>query len=359
MLPELFQTLLSDWHLQSGRILPWVNEKNPYKVWISEIILQQTRVNQGLPYYIRFVEAFPDVFALANATETAVFKYWEGLGYYSRARNLHWSAKYIVEKNKGEFPNQYDDIIKLKGVGPYTAAAIASFAFSLPYAVLDGNVHRVIARLFCIKADIATPAGRKEIQNKADLLISGSKDPGRFNQSIMDLGATICLPTAPICVQCPFADHCQSYLTNNQKEYPFKKTKPLLRNRYFQLFFIHNDSEFVLTYRKEKDIWRGLNSFPLIETESEKWEFPEEGFTISGLFIKKNQVNEPVQRDKQLLTHQRVHLFYHLIKLTGEIPQQNSNNDFMIIPLNRIKDYVFPKFLHRFIEINKHIFQSK
>lgn len=148
MSPKLFQDLLREWHLQLERPLPWVSEKNPYKIWISEIILQQTRVLQGLPYYTKFLASFPDLFVLASAPEAEVFKCWEGLGYYSRARNLHWSAKYIVNELHGVFPEQYDEIIKLKGVGPYAAAAIASFAFSLPYAVLDGNVHRVISRIF-------------------------------------------------------------------------------------------------------------------------------------------------------------------------------------------------------------------
>lgn len=357
MRPTLFQELLKEWHLQYGRILPWVDEKNPYKIWISEIILQQTRVEQGLPYYVKFIEAFPNVLALANASETEVFKYWEGLGYYSRARNLHWSAKHIVQQYKGIFPNHYADIIKLKGVGLYTAAAISSFAFSLPYAVLDGNVHRVISRIFCIKSDIATPKGRKEIQNMADFLIDRS-EPGKFNQAMMDFGATVCLPASPLCEKCLFADYCQAFLTNSQKEYPFKKPKPPLRNRYFQLFLIYSDTDLILTYRKEKDIWRGLNSFPLLETADEKWKFPEEGLDIAGIFIQRKQVQEKSQNDIQLLTHQRVHLFYHLIKLSV-LPQTISDNDLNIVPLNQIKDRVFPKFIHRFIEKNKYLFESK
>jgi len=357
MLPSLFQELLKEWHLQFRRILPWVDEKNPYKIWISEIILQQTRVEQGLPYYVKFIEAFPNVLALANASESEVFKYWEGLGYYSRARNLHWSAKHIVHQYKGIFPNQYADIIKLKGVGPYTAAAISSFAFSLPYAVLDGNVHRVISRIFCIKSDIATPKGRKEIQNIADILIDPN-EPGKFNQAMMDFGATVCLPASPLCEKCLFADYCQAFLTNSQKEYPFKKPKPPLRNRYFQLFLIYSDTDLILTYRKEKDVWRGLNSFPLLETADEKWKFPEEGLAIAGIFIQRKQVQEKSQNDIQLLTHQRVHLFYHLIKLSV-LPQTISDNDLNIVPLNQIKDQVFPKFIHRFIEKNNYLFESK
>lgn len=353
----LFQTLLKDWHRQNGRSLPWVDEKNPYKIWISEIILQQTRVQQGLPYYLKFIEAFPDIFSLAKASETVVFKHWEGLGYYSRARNLHWTAKFIVDHCKGEFPNQYDKIIKLKGIGPYTASAIASFAFSLPYAVLDGNVHRVLSRVFCIKADLSTSAGREEIQKKANTLLDFA-DPGRFNQALMDFGAMVCLPSSPKCSQCVIADHCQSFQTDTQKEYPYKKLKPPLRNRFFQLFLIFSQTEIVLTFRKEKDIWRGLSSFPFIETVDENWEFPEEGLAISDLFISKNQVQKLEHYDKQLLTHQRVHLIYHLIKLSN-LSNQNFKNDLIIIPLNQIKNFAFPKSMHRFIENNQYLFQSK
>jgi A/G-specific adenine glycosylase len=231
---RLFQDLLKEWHLQLDRPLPWVNEKDPYKIWISEIILQQTRVVQGLPYYVRFLDTFPNVTALANAPETEVLKCWEGLGYYSRARNLHWSAKYIVNELNGVFPEQYDEILKLKGVGPYAAAAIASFAFSLPHAVLDGNVHRVISRIFSVLADITTSNGRKTIQNIADQLLD-KESPAKFNQAIMDFGATICLPSTPLCDQCVFADHCTSYLTDTQRDFPFKKVKKPLRNRYFHL----------------------------------------------------------------------------------------------------------------------------
>ena len=304
MLPKLFQDLLKEWHLQLERPLPWVNEKDPYKIWISEIILQQTRVVQGLPYYTRFLDNFPNVIGLANATEAEVIKCWEGLGYYSRARNIHWSAKYIVKELHGVFPTQYDEIIKLKGVGPYAAAAIASFAFSLPFAVLDGNVHRVISRIFSVTADITTSKGRKIIQDIADNLLD-RENPAGFNQAIMDFGATVCLPASPLCVQCVFADHCTSYLTDTQRDFPFKKVKKPLRNRYFHLFLVQAEKHIFLTHRKEKDIWRGLYTLPFIETRNEEWKFPLEGIQLGGISIEENQIQTLHHTDQQLLTHQR------------------------------------------------------
>jgi len=357
VLPKLFQDLLKEWHLQLDRPLPWVNEKDPYKIWISEIILQQTRVVQGLPYYTRFLDTFPNVIALANAAEIEVIKCWEGLGYYSRARNLHWSAKYIVSELNGVFPEQYDGIIKLKGVGPYAAAAIASFAFSLPYAVLDGNVHRVISRIFSVSADITTSNGRKTIQNIADQLLD-KENPAKFNQAIMDFGATICLPASPLCDQCVFADHCTSYLTDTQRDFPFKKVKKPLRNRYFHLFIVKAGKNIYLTHRKEKDIWRGLYTLPFIETRDEKWKFPLEGIQMGGLSIEKNQIQMLDYKDQQLLTHQRIYLYFHLVTLaTGE--EKISGDNIEMVPLAKIKEFAFPKFLLRLIAENKSFFEYK
>jgi A/G-specific adenine glycosylase len=354
VLARLFQDLLKEWHLQLDRPLPWVNEKDPYKIWISEIILQQTRVVQGLPYYVRFLDTFPNVTALANAPETEVIKCWEGLGYYSRARNLHWSAKYIVNELSGVFPEQYDGILKLKGVGPYAAAAIASFAFSLPYAVLDGNVHRVISRIFSVSADITTSNGRKTIQSIADQLLD-KESPAKFNQAIMDFGATICLPASPLCDQCVFADHCTSYLTDTQRDFPFKKVKKPLRNRYFHLFLVKAGKYILLTHRKEKDIWRSLYTLPFIETRDEKWEFPLEGIQMGGLSIEENQIQILNYKDQQLLTHQRIHLYYYQVTLET-VGEKISGDNIEIVPITNLKEFAFPKFLLRFIDDNESLF---
>ena len=355
MLPKLFQDLLKEWHLQLERPLPWVNEKDPYKIWISEIILQQTRVVQGLPYYTRFLDHFPNVIALANATEAEVIKCWEGLGYYSRARNIHWSAKYIVKELHGVFPTQYDEIIKLKGVGPYAAAAIASFAFSLPYAVLDGNVHRVISRIFSVTADITTSKGRKIIQDIADKLLD-RENPAGFNQAIMDFGATVCLPSSPLCGQCVFADHCTSYLTDTQRDFPFKKVKKPLRNRYFHLFLVQAGKHIFLTHRKEKDIWRGLYTLPFIETRDEEWKFPLEGIQLGGISMEENQIQTLNYTDQQLLTHQRIYLYYYKVTLATE-GEKIADDSIEMVPLTNIKEFAFPKFLLRFIADNKSLFE--
>ena len=354
MVARLFQDLLKEWHLQLDRPLPWVNEKDPYKIWISEIILQQTRVVQGLPYYVRFLDTFPNVTALANAPETEVLKCWEGLGYYSRARNLHWSAKYIVNELNGVFPEQYDEILKLKGVGPYAAAAIASFAFSLPYAVLDGNVHRVISRIFSVTADITTSKGRKIIQDIADKLLD-RENPAGFNQAIMDFGATVCLPASPLCDQCVFADHCTSYLTDTQRDFPFKKVKKPLRNRYFHLFLVQAGKHIFLTHRKEKDIWRGLYTLPFIETRDEQWKFPLEGIQLGGISIEENQIQILNYKDQQLLTHQRIHLYYHQVTL-ATVGEKLSGDNIEIVPITNLKEFAFPKFLLRFIDENESLF---
>lgn len=270
---------------------------------------------------------------------------------------MHWSAKYIVNELDGVFPEQYDEIIKLKGVGPYAAAAIASFAFSLPYAVLDGNVHRVISRIFSVTSDITTPKGRKTIQEIADQLLD-KENPAKFNQAIMDFGATICLPAAPLCDQCVFAEHCTSYLTDTQRDFPFKKPKKPLRIRYFHLFIVKEGKNIFLTQRKEKDIWRGLYTLPFVETKDEKWKFPLEGFRIGGLSIGENQIQMLDYKDQQLLTHQKINLYFHLVTLaTGE--EKISGDTIEIVPLTKIKEFAFPKFLLRFIAENKALFEHK
>jgi A/G-specific adenine glycosylase len=267
---------------------------------------------------------------------------------------LHWSAKYIVNELNGVFPEQYDEILKLKGVGPYAAAAIASFAFSLPYAVLDGNVHRVISRIFSVSADITTSNGRKTIQDIADKLLD-RENPAGFNQAIMDFGATVCLPASPLCDQCVFADHCTSYLTDTQRDFPFKKVKKPLRNRYFHLFLVQAGKHIFLTHRKEKDIWRGLYTLPFIETRDEQWKFPLEGIQLGGISIEENQIQILNYKDQQLLTHQRIHLYYHQVTL-ATVGEKLSGDNIEIVPITNLKEFAFPKFLLRFIDENESLF---
>ena len=255
------------WYLQNDRDLPWRKTKNPYFIWLSEIMLQQTRVHQGLSYFKTFTKEFPTVFDLANASESKVLKLWQGLGYYSRARNLHYSAKYIAKDLNGQFPSTYEEIKKLKGVGDYTASAISSICFDEPQAVVDGNVYRVLSRYFGIKTAINSSAGIKEFKELAQTLID-SKQPGSYNQAIMDFGALHCKPQNPLCETCPLNDSCIALATKTIKELPVKKKKNKIKKRYFNyLVFISENNKTMLKERKGKGIWQGLFEFPLLETE--------------------------------------------------------------------------------------------
>lgn len=261
-----FGKFLLRWNRQKNtRSMPWKGEKDPYRIWLSEIILQQTRVEQGLKYYENFVTQFPGIVNLAEAEEKQVFKLWEGLGYYSRCRNLIATAKFISKELKGEFPSAYEEIVKLKGVGPYTAAAIASFAFNLPHAVIDGNVFRVLARVFGIETPIDSSAGKKLFAQLANELLD-KKHPGAYNQAIMDFGATVCKPVAPLCNECVFKKECVAYKTNKVNELPVKEKKVRQKNRHFYFFLLERGNEIAVRERMRKDIWRHLHEFPLVET---------------------------------------------------------------------------------------------
>ncbi len=261
-----FSNRLIYWYLQNNRDLPWRKTKNPYFIWLSEIMLQQTRVNQGLAYYLTFTTEFPTVFDLANASESKVLKLWQGLGYYSRARNLHFSAKYIANELHGVFPSTYNDIKILKGVGDYTASAIASICFNEDAAVVDGNVYRVLARYFGIATAINSSKGIKEFKELAQTLID-TTEPGTHNQAIMDFGALHCKPQNPLCETCPLDESCVALQKQTIKELPVKEKKIKIKKRYFNyLVFVSDANETVLSERKGKGIWQGLYQFPLVES---------------------------------------------------------------------------------------------
>lgn len=252
------------WHTSHLRPMPWKGERDPYKIWLSEIILQQTRVEQGLPYYEKFIAAYPTVSHLADASQDEVLKNWEGLGYYSRARNMHATAKYIAGELAGRFPDTYAGIRALKGVGDYTAAAIAAFAYDLPHAVLDGNVYRVLARFFGIGTSIDTPAAKKEFSALAATLLDTAR-PGAYNQAIMDFGATHCTPRQPACATCPLQKHCVAFKTGQVSELPVKSKAAEKKDRFFAYaVFYHGDHTWV-RQRAGKDIWQNLYEFPLLE----------------------------------------------------------------------------------------------
>ncbi len=263
----IFANQLIYWYLNNKRDLPWRKTKDPYLVWLSEIMLQQTRVAQGLPYFIKFTEAYKTVFDLAKSDESTVLKLWQGLGYYSRARNLHFTAKHVADELNGVFPNSYKELLKLKGIGDYTASAIASVCFDEPVAVVDGNVYRVLSRYFGIKTPVNSTKGIKEFKELAQTLIDSSQ-PGTYNQAIMDFGALHCKPQNPLCDTCPFSGSCVALEKKLIKELPVKEKKIKIKKRYFNfLVIVTDDNETIIEERVGKGIWQGLYQFPLIETQ--------------------------------------------------------------------------------------------
>ena len=339
-----FSNILIYWYLQNNRELPWRNTKNAYFIWLSEIMLQQTRVAQGMAYYLKFTTTFPTVFDLAKADESTVLKMWQGLGYYSRARNLHFSAKLIADELNGEFPSTYSEIIKLKGIGDYTASAIASICFDEPTAVVDGNVYRVLSRYFGIKTPINSSAGIKEFKALAQSLID-KKQSGTFNQAIMDFGALHCKPQNPLCETCPFSDSCVALEKKLIKELPVKEKKIKVRKRYFNFLVIKtDDNKTILSERKGKGIWQGLYQFPLIESDttinkeeiisSEKFInlFPSE--TTLSLFNKKEIVHK--------LSHQHLYTQFWIV--------ETKNSSEVNINWNEIEKYPVPILIANFLE---------
>lgn len=264
---DLFFPALKEWYQQNHRTLPWRQTQDPYLIWLSEIILQQTRVAQGLPYYERFVNRFPTVSDLAVADEDVVLRYWQGLGYYSRARNLHATAQLIHRQYKGVFPTDYSDIIALKGVGQYTAAAICSFAYGLAYAAVDGNLFRILSRYFELATPINTPKGKTLFTGLAQALIP-AQEPALFNQAMMDLGALICTPQSPICNQCPLEAGCGAALHLSTAQYPQKLKKVEVKERFLHYLYLHDSQGVYLQQRASQDIWKGLYEFALVEHSS-------------------------------------------------------------------------------------------
>ncbi|CAN5605910.1 A/G-specific adenine glycosylase [soil metagenome] len=261
-----FGEIIIGWYQKNKRDLPWRHTSDPYKIWLSEIILQQTRVDQGLDYYKRFISRYPTVKKLAAAHEDDVLKLWQGLGYYSRARNLHFASKDIVKRFKGKFPVEYEDILSLKGIGSYTAAAIASFAFKKKYAVVDGNVFRVLSRYLGIKTPVNSPSAKKEFY-EASMQLMDDHASYDFNQAIMEFGALQCKPQNPLCASCPLAGPCYAFAKKNVHLLPVKGRKIKVRTRYFHYLYIHKGKNIYVRKRTGNDIWKNMYDFPLIETQ--------------------------------------------------------------------------------------------
>ena len=341
----IFSKILTHWYSNNKRELPWRQTKDPYRIWLSEIILQQTQVRQGMPYYMSFVEQFPSVFDLAKAKESTVLKLWQGLGYYSRARNLHASAKYIANELEGKFPNNYKDLLKLKGVGDYTASAIASICFNEVTAVVDGNVYRVLSRYFGISTPINSSKGAKEFKKLAQELID-SNNPAEFNQAIMEFGATHCKPQNPNCDVCPFNRGCIAFNTNRILELPIKIKSAKAKKKYFNfLVLISEDNRTVLEKREGKGIWQNLYQFPLVETNKNV------NANVLEVLIKEHYLLDAMSFDLSL---------YNKDVIIHKLSHQHLYTKFWIVNVNRlsvkgvstskVRGYAVPILIGNFIE---------
>ena len=329
--------------------MPWKGEKDSYKIWLSEIILQQTRVEQGLNYYNRFVKAFPDIKKLATAPEQKIFKLWEGLGYYTRCKNLIATAKFIVKEREGKFPQTYPEILSLKGIGPYTAAAIASFAFDLPHAVVDGNVFRVLSRFFGINNATDSTTGKKLFTELAEELLDRNQ-PGVYNQAIMDFGAVVCKPKNPSCDICPLKTKCVALLQNKIDLLPLKAGKLIKRNRWFYYLIIEHGRKIYIRKRGAKDIWENLYEFVLLETEKIMTvEKLQETVTFRNI-INKNKVEiiHVSKLYKQQLTHQTIQGRFIQLKVK-RVP---SLKDYKAATYKELVKLPFPKLITAYLAEN-------
>ncbi|RDK88795.1 A/G-specific adenine glycosylase [Marinirhabdus gelatinilytica] len=341
-----FSTRLIAWYLKNKRDLPWRKTKEPYKIWLSEIILQQTRVLQGMPYYISFTSKYPTVHQLAAAKEEEVLKLWQGLGYYSRARNLHFTSKIVANELNGVFPQTYAELKKLKGVGDYTASAIASICFDKPTAVVDGNVYRVLSRVFNVALPINTGKGITYFKGLAQELIDHGQ-PGTYNQAVMEFGARYCVPQNPDCAHCIFNDKCEAFKKNKVSQLPVKLKTLKTKKRYFNyLVVVSEDGKTLLEQRKGKGIWQNLYQFPLVEASkdiSEKQLIGTDGFkgfaeTVSVKVITKHNDTPIVHK----LSHQHLHTTFWIVETTalGE----------MGVPVSTVGTYPVPVLVSKFLD---------
>lgn len=343
-----FTEKLLAWYAENGRTLPWRGTTDPYRIWVSEIILQQTRVAQGYDYYCRFVERFPDVQSLAAAHEDEVMRYWQGLGYYSRARNLHAAAREVVRL--GGMPRTYEGVRKLKGVGDYTAAAICSIAYGLPYAVVDGNVYRVLARWMGIEEPIDSTAGKKLFAQLAQELLD-PQQPSRYNQAIMDFGALQCTPTAPDCLFCPLNDSCVALHTGKVDRLPVKEKKTKVTHRYFHYFFVRAADYTFIYKRGPGDIWQHLYELPLVETDGPVEEgrlLESEAYRRLVDGVQVLSVRQVAAEVKHVLSHRVIHASCHELLIP---PGSRLNGDFLKVSTADLQNFAVPRLVSHFFSL--------
>ena len=353
-----FSEKLLLWYSQNKRHLPWRGTQNPYKIWISEVILQQTRVRQGVVYYEHFLEAFPDIFALAGASARQVYKLWQGLGYYNRADNLMKTAKIITGQYGGRFPEDYETLKTLPGIGDYTAAAIASMAFDKPCAVVDGNVYRVLSRIFALETPIHTSRGKKEFNLLARKLM-GDSPPAGFNQALMEFGALQCLPDHPDCQTCIFHDQCLARASERQSDFPVKKKKNPAGRRFYYYFVIRFESRgetfFYLKKRSRRDIWRNLYTFPDIEMPF-ALENPMDILTMAEkdhfFGTVPFSAGKPSSLYKQQLTHLSVSAWFIPVFLHEPLNNETKNS-LSLVQQNQLINFPVPRITARYLQDNK------
>lgn len=340
-----FSKTLTTWYLENKRDLPWRNTTNPYHIWLSEIMLQQTRVAQGLPYYMAFTKEFPAVFDLAKANEEKVLKLWQGLGYYSRARNLHATAKHIAEDLNGIFPSDYKSLLQLKGVGEYTAAAIASFCYNEVVPVVDGNVFRVLSRYYNVETDIASANAKKEFTLLGQEVIS-KENPALFNQAIMEFGALQCVPKNPNCEICPLNTSCAALSLKKVSELPIKGKKLKIKNRFLNyLYIVDNKNKTTINQRTAKGIWHNLYEFPLVETEI----LETDESVLSLIRNEFKDITDIILMETETITHKLSHQHLHIKfwKIKRNTILENG------LDFETLNKFPFPIVLHNFIENNK------
>jgi len=378
------QLIIRAWYEKNKRELPWRRTRDPYCIWISEVILQQTRVDQGIDYYKRFIETFPDVGSLARAGEDQVLKIWQGLGYYSRARNLHHTAKYIAERRGGEFPDTYNGLLELRGVGPYTAAAIASICFGEARAVVDGNVARVIARVFGVEEPVNRPEGMRQVSRLAQEVLEGGTDapdrvlhkaagstgpgrhepsgstgpgrhepsgttgPGRHNQAMMEFGALQCVPVAPRCEECPLSRLCHANLTGRVEELPLKVRGKKPVDRWFYFYIITSGGATILEKRDDTGIWASLYQFPLVESDGPRSE--EEAVEEIAHLLKERKIT--LRHFSGPLRHQLTHRTIHARFIHMEVSSLHGGlrPGWIVVPRGQIERYPVPRLIHRYLE---------